>query len=138
LKFFDSLHIFSSLIKSKLSKYCIIGAFSTIIHLSLASLYIYFISSSVFQANILGFCFAYLFSYNMQTKFVFKHKTNIKKALKYFFVQLGSLLFAMLVSDMLNSYNSYIRTIFIIILLPLITFVIHNLWTFKKKEEEKI
>ncbi len=88
----------------KLVRYGILGGISTLIHFTVASAYIYFIYSSVFQCNGVGFLIGYVVSYLMQSKFVF------------------------------DSYNSYIRTAIVVVLLPLITFLTHKFWTFKTNE----
>ena len=115
----------------KLVRYAFIGGFSTLIHIAIASLYIYFIDQSLFQSNIVGFFVAYLFSYTIQSKFVFEKKLSTGKAFKYFLVQIGALLISILLTDTMNEYNSYIKTIAIALLLPLVTFFIHRFWTFK-------
>ncbi len=118
----------------KLVRYGILGGISTLIHFTVASAYIYFINSSVFQSNVVGFLIAYVFSYLMQSKYVFEHKVNIEKAIRYFIVQFGALLLAIIVSNLFDSYNSYIRTAIVVVLLPLITFLTHKFWTFKTNQ----
>jgi len=117
----------------KIVKYALIGGVSTLIHIILASLYIYRIEDSLFKANILGFIVAYLFSYIMQSLYVFNSKIEPIKALKYFLVQLSSLLVSIFTANILGNYNNYIKTVFVIIVMPLITYTIHKLWTFKEK-----
>ena len=123
--------IIQKLFTYKIVRYGVVGGFSTFIHFLFAFLYIYSINSSVFQSNIVGFLIAYIFSYLMQSKFVFEHKVNIEKAVKYFIVQFGALLMAIAMSNLFE-YNSYIKTVIVVVLLPLITFVIHKFWTFKE------
>lgn len=115
----------------KIMRYAIVGGISTLIHIGVASLYIYSINNSVFQSNIVGFLVAYVFSYLMQSIHVFEHQISWHKALRYFIVQFGSLLTSIMLSGFLTEYNSYIRTLFVVILMPLVTFVIHKIWTFK-------
>ncbi len=115
----------------KIIRYGFLGGIATLIHFSVASLYLYFINNSIVQSNITGFLIAYIFSYLMQSKFVFEHKISIEKAIKYFIVQFTSLLLAISLSGLFDDFNSYLRTLIIVVLLPLITFVIHKFWTFK-------
>ena len=82
--------------------------------------------SSVFQSNILGFLIAYFFSYFVLTKYVFEHEVSKEKAIKYFTVKFGVLLIAILASDTFNPFNSYVRTLIIVFLMPLFTFFIHK------------
>jgi len=116
----------------KISKYAIIGGISTFIHAGIASLYIFAVRNSVFEANIAGFLIAYIFSYLMQSTYVFKHMINITKAVKYFIVQFGSLLTSILISNIFQDFNSYIKTFIIIGCMPLITYIIHKFWTFNE------
>ena len=115
----------------KIVRYGFIGGISTLIHISTASLFIYFISNSLFLSNITGFLVAYIFSYTIQSKFVFENKISLEKAIKYFLVQIGALIIAILLSDILNEFNSYIKSIIVAFLLPLVTFFIHKFWTFR-------
>ena len=114
-----------------LFKYGLVGILATLLHIIIASSYILFINDSVFQSNIIGFLVAYVFSYLMQSKFVFEHAVSVKKATKYFMVQFGSLILAILASEIFDSYNSYLRTLIVAGLLPLITFIVHKIWTFR-------
>lgn len=120
-----------NLFQYKILRYAFIGGISTLIHIAVASSYIYFIDNSILQSNILGFLVAYIFSYLVQSKLVFEHTISIEKAIKYFIVQFSSLLLAILASEIFDSYNSYLRTLIVAVLLPFITFVIHKFWTFK-------
>ena len=129
LRTIDSIN--RKLFSYKIVRYGLIGGISTLIHFSIAFIYIYFINNSVLQSNTIGFFIAYIFSYLTQSKYVFLHKIHIAKAIKYFVVQFGVLLLSILVSNIFNEYNSYIKTIIVVIILPLITFVIHKFWTFK-------
>ena len=55
----------------------------------------------------------------------------MEKAIKYFVVQFSALVVAIFSSELLSAYNSYLKTFVIALLLPLITFIIHKLWTFR-------
>lgn len=118
----------------KLFKYAFVGGFSASIHLLVASMYIFYINDSLVISNICGFLIAYIFSYTVQSIIVFKHKLQLSKAIKYFIIQLISLLIALAISDYSVEYNNYIKTIAIILIIPIITFLIHNFWTFKEQE----
>lgn len=123
--------MFSKILTYKIVKYGLVGAVSTFIHFLFAFIYIYSINTSVFQSNVIGFLMAYVFSYLMQSKYVFEQGINIEKAVKYLIVQFSVLLAAIIISNLFESYNSYIKTVIVVILLPLITFIIHKFWTFK-------
>lgn len=121
----------AKLYRSKLIRYALIGGTSTLIHLSVAFLWLYSVNTSLFLANTIGFSVAFIFSYTVQSRYVFLHPLSLPKALRYFVVQFGALLASLFLSNILVGYNSYIKTIIVVILLPLITFVIHKVWTFR-------
>jgi len=116
----------------KIIRYGLTGGISTAIHISIAYLYIYFIDASLFISNVLGFSVAFVFSYLVQSMFVFKHAINLTKAFKYFIVQFGSLLMSILISHYVPLENSYVKTLIVVLILPLITYVVHKFWTFKE------
>lgn len=116
---------------TKLARYALIGGFSTLIHLGSAFLWLYTVNPSLFIANTAGFTIAFIFSYTVQSRYVFLHTLTFLKAFKYFIVQFGALLSALILSDMLVGVNNYVKTLLVVILLPLITFAIHKFWTFR-------
>ncbi|WP_421716460.1 GtrA family protein [Arcobacter arenosus] len=119
-------------INLKLFNYFVIGGISTLIHFLVAFIYIHFINNSLYESNIIAFFIAYVFSYIFQSKFVFKKSINKTKAFKYFIVQFFSLLLAIWISYLFKDFNNYIKTIIVVIIMPLLTFTIHKLWTFKE------
>ena len=124
------------LLKLKVVKYGVIGCGATFIHISIASLCIFFIEHSIFQSNIIGFLVAYLFSYVMQSTFVFESNISVKSATKYFLVQFCVLILVIYLSKNLYQYSTYIQTLIVAMLLPGITFFIHEFWTFNSKKKQ--
>jgi putative flippase GtrA len=120
--------------KLKFVRYGIIGAISTGIHVTAAFAFIYFINKSLFLSNLFGFSWAYLFSYISQSKFVFESRISLEKALKYLFVQLFALLLSIELSNVADDFNIYLKVLLVVIILPIITFFIHKIWTFAKHE----
>ncbi len=122
-------------LKYKIIRYGLTGGIATAIHIGVAYLYIYFIDTSLFVSNILGFCIAFVFSYLVQSLFVFKHAINLTKAFKYFVVQFSSLLTSIFISHYIPLENSYIKTLIVVLILPLITYVVHKFWTFQEHQD---
>lgn len=114
----------------KLLKYGILGIIATLIHMLLAFALLHFYNVHLFASNFFGFLVAFLFSYTMQSLYVFEHQLHPKKALRYFLVQLSALLIAYFFSLLFEAANPYIKTLVIIFILPLVTFLIHHFWTF--------
>lgn len=121
----------ASPLRVQILKYAIFGVFSTLIHLSIAFMSMYFLNQGVIISNVLGFLSAFTFSYLGQSKYVFNFPLSLKHASKYFLIQFTSLSISLLFTLFLFEFNSYIKTIIVIFLLPMITFVLHKVWTFK-------
>lgn len=124
------MQVISKYLNYRIVKYGFIGGVATIIHIAAAYTYLYIISDSIFASNIIGFLFAFAFSYTFQSKFVFNHSISYEKAIKYFVVQFASLLIAVTISNYAPLQNSYLKVILVIILLPIITYLTHKFWTF--------
>ena len=116
----------------QLAKYGFFGVVATLIHLFSAWAVIYLFSASVFFANTFAFFTAFIFSYIFQTLYVFNSTFHFKKFIKFFSVQFSAFLLSYLLSDIVVIPNSYLHTLLIVAIMPLITFVIHKFWTFKK------
>lgn len=113
-------------------RYALVGGIATFIHLFIAFLFIWLIAPSSLIANVLGFCCAFIFSYLMQSQFVFKQITTLTNAWRFFVVQFSALMTAQLISLFLSSYSPYWRVIFVVLLLPICTYFIHRIWTYKE------
>jgi putative flippase GtrA len=116
----------------QLGKYGFFGVLATLVHLFVAWALIYFLSASVFVANLGAFLTAFGFSYIFQTLYVFESGFHLHKLLKFFAVQFGTFLFSYIVSDIFPMQNSYLHTLLIVAIMPLVTFMIHKFWTFKE------
>ena len=116
----------------RIAKYGVVGVFATLIHVSAAYLYLFFLGTSVLFSNSFGFLFAFAASYTLQSKFVFARSLSFPKAARYFLVQFAALLVSVLVATLLVDANPYIKVLVVAFVLPLITFVIHRLWTFSE------
>ena len=115
----------------QLAKYGFFGVIATLVHLFTAWAIIYLFDASVFVSNTFAFFTAFVFSYVFQTLYVFSTTFHLKKFIKFFLVQYGTFLFSYLLSDIFSIANSYLHTLLIVAIMPLITFIIHKFWTFK-------
>jgi putative flippase GtrA len=118
------------LLKLRIVRFGLTGGVATAIHLGIAFTSLRWGSDSVFLANLLGFSCAFSFSYLVQSLWVFEHHIALVSVLKFFIVQLGALLIAQLLSTLAMELNSYLRVVLVAFVLPMITFIIHKLWTF--------
>ena len=116
----------------QLAKYGFFGVIATLIHLFTAWAVIYLFDATVFISNLFAFLTAFGFSYVFQTLYVFNSSFHFFKFLKFFAVQFGTFLFAYIISDVFPIQNSYLHTLVIVAIMPLVTFTIHKFWTFKE------
>jgi putative flippase GtrA len=120
-------------LKSKFLRYLMVGGFSTTIHILIASLYLRFVTPSIFYSNTLGFLSAYVFSYIMQSKLVFQRYITMNNAIKYFTVQFCGLMFTIFATTYIQFENAYVQTVTVAVILACISFFVHPFWTFKRK-----
>ncbi|MDO6575342.1 GtrA family protein, partial [Staphylococcus pasteuri_A] len=81
-------------------------------------------------ANFIGFSLAFVFSYLVQTRWVFQKSIAINNAMRFFVVQLGSLCLSVWLSSHITQYPNFVKVAVVIVMLPAITFVIHRFWTY--------
>ena len=117
----------------QLVKYGFFGIIATLIHLLTAWALIYLFGLAVLSANSVAFLTAFGFSYIFQTLYVFGSTFHFVKFLKFFGVQFCTFLLSFVLSDIFPVTNSYLHTLLIVAIMPLVTFVIHKFWTFKEK-----
>lgn len=125
----------SRLLRNKFIRYGIIGGVSTTIHGVVAFAMLFWIGLTVIPANLAGFLIAYLFSYTVQSRYVFSHSLSVAKATKYFLVQLAALLVSLGSTGLLRESNPYFKTVIVVIIMPIITYAIHKVWTFSHPKE---
>ncbi|GAB1264205.1 GtrA family protein [Aurantivibrio infirmus] len=121
----------------QLIRYGLVGGVSTLIHIAVAISYLRFVDDSNIWSNVAGFLVAYCFSYTVQSLLVFRSKLTIGKAFRFFSVQVVALSIAILLSALVVNAHPYIKVVITAFLLPLLAFIIHKLWTFKKTESLK-
>ncbi len=128
---FISWSVSIKLLLLQLSRYGFFGMIATLIHLLSAWLLIYGFSTSVLLANSCAFFIAFMFSYVFQSKYVFKATFDVQKFVRFFAVQGGAFVLAYMLSTWFPLGNQYLQTLMIVAVIPLISFVIHKIWTFK-------
>ena len=116
----------------KLAKFGFFGLLATLVHLLSAWAIIKIFAASVFMSNLIAFLTAFVSSYIFQTLYVFNTEFHPLKLLKFFTVQFGTFLFSYFISNLFPIQNSYLHTLLIVAIMPLITFLIHTFWTFKE------
>ncbi|MGF1751224.1 GtrA family protein [Vibrio cionasavignyae] len=121
------------LLQYRIVRFALTGGMATAIHLVVAFSFLHLIQDNVLFANIAGFSLAFIFSYFAQTLIVFKNKVNWGNALRFFMVQFGALLVSQGISELFSDLNSYVRVVMVVVILPIVTYVVHKVWTFSDK-----
>ena len=124
-------NVVRAVLDARVLQYGFLGIAATLIHVSLAFLWLYFYEESFVEANIIGFSVAFLFSYLSQSKYVFQSQRTISNALRYLLVQSVSLGIALVITQLLRFGDDYIKTVLVVLVIPVVTFITHKLWTFK-------
>ncbi len=124
--------ILLTILHHKITRFVFVGGLATLTHIGVAFSAIYFSAIPVFIANIFGFSVAFGLSYLMQSLFVFRKSLTRKNAFRFFIVQFSALLISQIISGLFDTTNNYIQTLLIVFMLPVITYLIHNLWTYKQ------
>ncbi len=126
------------LLQYRIIRFILTGGMATAIHIAVAFLFLRFAQDNVLYANICGFTIAFFFSYFAQTLLVFKHKVNWNNAIKFFAVQFASLMAAQGISEIFSDVNSYARVLIVVVILPVITYIVHKVWTFSEPNNATI
>lgn len=130
--------LLNRLLQYRIVRFILTGGMATAIHIAVAFLFLHFIQDNVLYANICGFTIAFFFSYFAQTLIVFQRKVNWGNAIRFFAVQFASLLAAQGISELFSSVNSYARVLIVVVILPIITYVVHKVWTFSEHQNSPI
>jgi putative flippase GtrA len=116
--------------KPQIVKYGIVGIVSTLIHIGAASVFVRFFYESLIVSNSVGFLTAFTFSYVAQSKLVFNATLTSQKAVRFFLVQSLSLILAVKTAQLMEDFSIYFKIVIVAFLLPVITFLVHRMWTF--------
>ncbi|MBY6198444.1 GtrA family protein [Vibrio hangzhouensis] len=130
--------LLNRLLQHRIVRFILTGGMATAIHIAVAFLFLRFIQDNVLYANVCGFTIAFFFSYFAQTLIVFRHKVNWGNAVRFFAVQFASLMAAQGISELFSDVNSYIRVLIVVVILPVITYVVHKVWTFSEPNDAAI
>lgn len=114
----------------KVINYTVIGLLATAIHVLVASGVIWMFNGTMIYSNVVGFAFAFSFSYYFQSRNVFKSEISINKMFKYLIVQLFALFCSLTITTLFHGTNPYLQVVVVAGLLPLFTYIVHSLWTF--------
>ena len=121
------------MIKEKISKFFIVGFFNTGLNL----LIIYFLTGllliNIIISSTISFIISNIFSYVINSKFVFHKPLTTSLYFRFFLASLFSFSVNFILNTLFYFLNFHylLATIACILLVPLITFFTHQNWTWK-------
>ncbi|WP_163130281.1 GtrA family protein [Agarivorans sp. Alg241-V36] len=130
-------NLITRLFSLRIARYGLTGGIATAIHFFLALAVLEYWPQAFAVANFIGFSLAFIFSYLLQTCWVFQHQPSLNNALRFFVVQASALCLSIWLSSLLNDFSDIIKVAVVIVLLPLVTFIIHRCWTYSQAEAQK-
>ncbi len=114
--------------------FSIIGIINTFIHTIIVIFLVEYFQMFSVYANIIGFISANIFSFIMNSKYNFKSNISLNKYIKFLSVSIVGLIVTISMSSLAELLKlHYIwGLIFIYITMPIITFIFHYKWTWKR------
>jgi len=114
-------------------RFGVIGVLNTIIHGSILSLLVGFLSFNVIASNLMAFIVANVFSFLLNSFFTFKTKATLLLYYRFLLSSLLSLALTLFISYISFSlgFSYLIGFGFIVILVPVFSFFIMKAWAFK-------
>lgn len=116
----------------RFARFAFCGGLATLTHIGISFALLAFYNTHILTANIIGFIFAFILSYTLQSYVVFKKDFSFKNAIRFFTVQFTALLISQSISQLFQETNNYLRIIIIVFMIPFITYFIHQIWTYKE------
>ncbi|PKF51304.1 GtrA family protein [Enterovibrio nigricans] len=120
------------LLNVRIVRFALTGGLATLMHVVAAFAMIHFFMTPVFVANVIGFACAFFLSYFLQSTFVFKQHLSLNNAFRFFTVQFSALVISQLISEIFQGSSPYLRVLIVVFLIPLVTYIIHKIWTFSE------
>ena len=114
-------------------RFVIVGVATTGIHLVVELSLFNFAEFSTIFANACAFLVATIFSYVLNTIWSFSRKINTNIFRKYLFVSFVGLMVSISIakaSEIIGLDNLQ-GTFLVILILPMVSFLLHNYWTYK-------
>lgn len=121
--------------KNKIIRFIFAGVLVTFIYIVIGFILLKFTDINSVEVNAIAFIIANLFSYMIHTLWSFSTKIKKNNFLKFYIVSLIGFLIS-LILPMLGEHlkvDKFFITIVTSLSIPLFTFIVHNLWTYKAK-----
>ncbi|WP_376785652.1 GtrA family protein [Atlantibacter hermannii] len=110
-----------------------IGVANTTIHAVVLTSLVEVIALDVTLANFISFMIANIFSYILNSSFTFLQPLSFYMYIKFLIASLLSLILTLMISELGKFFDLHylVSFIFIIFLVPIFSFTLMKLWTFK-------
>ena len=110
-----------------------IGVANTTIHAIVLTSLVEFIDLDVTMANFISFMIANIFSYVSNSRLTFLQPLSFYMYLKFLIASLLSLILTLIISELGRFFGLHylLSFVFIIFLVPIFSFALMKLWTFK-------
>lgn len=117
----------------RLGRFLLTGIFVTSIHVAIAYFLIHNLYLSPPLANGFAFISATFISAIINSKWSFSSQLNSKVLYKFFLVSLMGFLISTIIAwvSQILGYNYLLGIIFVAIVVPVLSFALHNFWTFR-------
>ncbi|WP_281032613.1 GtrA family protein [Phyllobacterium salinisoli] len=118
---------------TKVFRFSTSGAATTLLHLLVASFCAYAFAFSGTASNGVAFIIANGFSYLMNSIWSFEAGISIAGFQRFFLVSVIGLLATLAISAVVEwlGYPAFYSIATVVVLLPALSFIVHNLWTFR-------
>jgi putative flippase GtrA len=127
-------------LSTRISRFALAGASATTLHAVIAFLAIRFLSVSPVLGNAAAFLLATAFSYAVQTLWTFEHRPSSRTMGKFGVVVAAGFLCTIAVSGAVErmGYPYWAGIIAVVIVVPPITFLLHNFWTYAESGRDRV
>lgn len=117
-------------------KFAVIGVLNTLIHGGILTLAVEAFKADVVVANLIAFITANVFSYFMNSIVTFKAPIALLYYVKFFATSLFSLGLTLLIAWLAELYGLHylVGFLFIIVLVPILSFFIMKFWAFSHSQ----
>lgn len=115
-------------------RFGLVGGIATTLHISIEIFVYNSFHPSTTTANGIAFLFANLFSFVVNAMWSFSSQINIFLAIKFATVSIFGLITSLIIAKVseIIGLSNLEGTLMVVIFLPVVTFLLHNFWTFKR------
>jgi putative flippase GtrA len=124
-------------VKRQLPPFLCIGLGATAVHAAIAAYLIGTHTMPLVLGNVIAFVFANVFSYLLQSAYVFQRAPTPLQYWRFLSVSLAGLALVVAISSVLGVLGVHylVSIVAVVSIVPFLTFVVHRVWTFRDRSE---